>query len=46
MNIGSFGLFVLALIPMTCGKTPNLEQRVVQMVEAHNQHDVARQLAF
>ena len=37
---------LLALIPMACGKAPNLEQRIVQMVEAHNQHNVAQQLAF
>lgn len=46
MNKGLFCLFLLALIPIACGKAPNLERRVVQMVEAHNQHDVARQLAF
>jgi len=39
-------LFLLALIPTACGKAPSLEQRVVQMLEVHNQHDVARELAF
>ena len=39
-------LCLLALIPIACGKGPDLEERAVRMVEAHNQHDVARQLTF
>ena len=46
MNKGLPCLFLLALIPIACGKAPNLEQRVIQMVEAHNQHDVTRELTF
>jgi hypothetical protein len=39
-------MLVLVIIPAACTRLPSLEQRTLQMVEAHNQHDVARQLAF
>jgi hypothetical protein len=46
MNKGFSCLFFLALVPLACGKAPSLEQRVVQVVEAHNRHDVALELTF
>jgi len=30
---------------MACGKAPNLEHRLIKMVEAQNRHDVTRKLA-
>jgi len=39
-------LFLLALISIACGKAPSLQQRLQQMVEVHNQHNVTQELAF
>ncbi len=46
MNKGLFCFLLLALIPLGCYRIPSLDQRIQQMVEAHNRHDVTLELSF
>ena len=39
-------LFFLALFSVGWIRTPSLEQRLQQMVEVHNQHNVDQELTF